>query len=608
MAGEANVELGITGLTGADEVGSGGFATVYRARQIAFDRLVAVKVFHDVSVDDATLATFHRECQAVGRVGGRKNILVVYDQGLTVSGRPYMTMPFLAGGSLQEMLQRRGRLPWREAVDLGVKLAGALQIAHQAAVLHRDVKPANVLLDDDGEPQLADFGIARLTDATRLTAGQASFTPAHVAPEVLTGSAPSPLVDVYALGSTIFELIAGHPAFVQGNDDSFFAVMRRVESAPVPDLRPLGVPDAVCRVIESAMAKDPAERPESAGAMAVQLNEAREPWHADTNVLPDQQRRPPPPPPPTPGLPPPPPPPWSPGGFGSSQPGAGYGPESSGGTGYLATGGPGYAPGASTGGAGYAPGASTGGPGYAPPSPPFPPPAATRPAPPGYVPPPTAPYPGPARSNGRHRGALYGGIAAAVVVIAVIVAVALLASNGKPNSNTTGTTSGTTAPTTPASTAPPGTTASAQQEAQSLNSLLSESSSDRSAIVSATNNIGNCVQLDQAQTALQMAAMSRMMLLSQLAQLNLAQVPNSGALVSSLSSAWQASMQADQAYAAWAGDRAGSGCGTPPSADSNWTAAQAADRDATTAKGSFVSAWNPVAAMYGLPQYTQAQI
>ncbi|MGH9123234.1 MAG: protein kinase domain-containing protein [Acidimicrobiales bacterium] len=104
---------------------------------------------------------------------------------------------------MQEMLQRSGRLPWREAVDLGVKLAGALQIAHQAAVLHGDVKPANVLLDDDGEPQLADFGIARLTDATRLTAGQASFTPAHVAPEVLTGSAPTPLVDVRFRGAGI---------------------------------------------------------------------------------------------------------------------------------------------------------------------------------------------------------------------------------------------------------------------------------------------------------------------------------------------------------------------------------------------------------------------
>ncbi len=290
MAVGRKAELGIKGLTDAVEIGRGGFAVVYRAYQPTFDRFVAVKVFNDLALDETIRETFRRECRAIGRLAGRPNILNVYQAGDTSSGKPYLLMAYLAGGSLQDRLDRDGPLPWAEVVDIGIKLARALQAVHTAGVLHRDVKPDNVLLSEDGEPELADFGIARLTDATRQTRIPRSFTPAHVAPEVLAGEAPTSAVDVYSLGSTLFALIAGRPAFLERRDDEFFVVAHRVQTVPVPDLlRPQGTPDAVWRAIAAAMAKNPIDRPPSAAAFAVVLEDSagRLP-HRDPSWIPGQ--------------------------------------------------------------------------------------------------------------------------------------------------------------------------------------------------------------------------------------------------------------------------------------------------------------------------------
>ena len=146
------------------------------------------------------------------------------------------------------------------------------------------------------------------------------------------------------------------------------------------------------------------------------------------------------------------------------------------------------------------------------------------------------------------------------------------------------------------------------QQAQSLNTLLAQSSSDRSEIHKLANDISNCGALGQDQATLQSAAQSRQTLLADLAQLNLTQLPTSASLLSSLNAAWQASMQADNDYAAWAGDLQAAGCGSPASSDSNWQAAQTADEQATAAKEQFVAEWNPIAEGLGLPQYTQAQM
>ena len=271
-------DLGIKGLVDAVEIGHGGFATVYRAFQPAFDRFVAVKVIDAVRLDDAAALRFERECKAIGRLSGRPNILDVYETGMTESGQPFLVMPFMPEGSLEDALRRTGPFSWREAVEIGRKVAAALDSAHGAGVLHLDVKPANILRSHDGDPKLADFGIARLTSAARTNLTGMAFSPEYAPPEMMRGEAPTVVADVYSLAATMFALVAGRPAFVERPDDDRFLVMHRTATEPVPDLlRPRGVPEPVSRAITHAMAKDAGDRPASPAEFAATLRAATAP-------------------------------------------------------------------------------------------------------------------------------------------------------------------------------------------------------------------------------------------------------------------------------------------------------------------------------------------
>lgn len=263
--------LGIPGIERAEVIGRGAYGIVYRAWQPAFAREVAVKVLSVAGLDDERRERFSRECAAMGRLSEHPHIVTVYDAGFTADGAPYLIMAYLPAGSLADRIRRRGPVPWREAVAVGIKLAGALESAHRAGILHRDVKPANVLVSGFGEPQLADFGLARVTREASVTrTGALTGTPAHAAPEMLTGTGASAASDVYSLASTLHELIAGRPAFV-GDGDTVYAVLQRVATEPVPDLTAHGVPAILARVLERAMAKDPGDRPRTAESFANEL-------------------------------------------------------------------------------------------------------------------------------------------------------------------------------------------------------------------------------------------------------------------------------------------------------------------------------------------------
>ena len=192
-------------------------------------------------------------------------------------GRPFLVMEHMTGGSLGQRIRRRGATGWEWAVDAGVKLAGALETAHRAGVLHRDVKPENILISAYGEPQLADFGISRFeTSGAQTTIGIVPFTPLYAAPEVLSGRPASPVSDVYSLGAAIFATIAGRAAFEADAADHVLAVLYRVANDPPPDLRKFGNPEAVCVVIERAMAKDPMNRQRSADDLGNELRAAQQ--------------------------------------------------------------------------------------------------------------------------------------------------------------------------------------------------------------------------------------------------------------------------------------------------------------------------------------------
>ncbi|MFF0457770.1 protein kinase [Nocardia africana] len=259
LGADVVAELRTAGLEDAEEIGHGGFGVVYRCAQPVLDRVVAVKVLTGDLEENRE--RFFREQRAMGRLTGHPNIVEVLEVGQTESGLPYLVMPFYLRGSLDGWIRRDGPLPVAEVLRLGVKMAGALETAHRAEVLHRDVKPSNILLTDYGEPALSDFGIAYLAGGFRTATGTVTGSPAFTAPEVLAGDPPSRGSDVYGLGSTLFCALTGHAAFERRSGEQVVAQFLRITSQSVPDLRERGIPDDLSAVIEAGMCRDNRNRP-----------------------------------------------------------------------------------------------------------------------------------------------------------------------------------------------------------------------------------------------------------------------------------------------------------------------------------------------------------
>ncbi|UZG55889.1 protein kinase domain-containing protein [Rhodococcus opacus] len=256
-------ELGGAGFGDVQEIGRGGFGVVYRCTQAELDRTVAVKVL-TVELDEENRARFFREQRAMGRLTGHPNIVNILQVGATDSGRPYIVMPYHPQDSLDVRIRRHGPLPVGEALRLGVKMAGAVETAHRLGILHRDVKPANILLTDYGEPELTDFGIAHVTGGFETATGAVTGSPAYTAPEVLGGEPPSPAADIYGLGATLFSALTGHAAFERRSGEQVVAQFLRITTQAVPDLREHGIPEDVSAVIARAMSREPGQRPATA--------------------------------------------------------------------------------------------------------------------------------------------------------------------------------------------------------------------------------------------------------------------------------------------------------------------------------------------------------
>jgi serine/threonine-protein kinase PknK len=253
-----------------ERAGEGGFSVVYRAHQQSLDRVVALKVLSVDAVDGDTMRRFVRECQITGRLTGHPNVVTVLDTGMTSGGRPYISMDYFERGSLRDRLSREGPLPVADVLRIGVKIAGALAATHEAEVLHRDVKPQNILVSRYGEPALADFGVARLVDSAEATHTNA-FTPHHAAPEVVNGQPPGVTSDVYALASSMYQLLAGNPAFRARSGTGIGPLMMRILNEPPPPIQRPDLPPQVFEVITKAMAKAPGDRYPSAVAFATRL-------------------------------------------------------------------------------------------------------------------------------------------------------------------------------------------------------------------------------------------------------------------------------------------------------------------------------------------------
>lgn len=285
------VALALDGFTELVEIGRGGNAIVYRATQTALGRSVALKVLDRQRLDEKGMRQFRREAAALGALSWHPNVVQVYDTRITGGGLPVLVMEYLPGGTFSEMA-RETPLSWEQASRVGVCLGDALSAAHHAGVLHRDIKPGNILVGPRGQPKLADFGVAAVESTFDTTGGQLGMSIAHTAPEVLDGSRSSEASDIYSFGSTLYELLAGRPAFVEYGDESIIQSIKRVANAPVPDLASRAVPPEVISVIERCMTKDPADRPGSMGEVVEALQAARIAHGADPVELPAWDHRP----------------------------------------------------------------------------------------------------------------------------------------------------------------------------------------------------------------------------------------------------------------------------------------------------------------------------
>ena len=257
----------IAGYSNLVLVGHGGFSHVYRVTQDTFHRRVAIKILSVAIVGADEQRRFRREAEIMGELSHHPNIVTVLDSGFTDEGKPFMVMDYFERGSIAQMIERSGPLPVPDVLRIGVKLAGALATAHQLGIVHKDIKPANVLVSGFGDPALADFGIAVRADSnTTFTAG--AITAAHAAPESLNGEAATTATDVYSLGSTLFSMLAGHNAF----EGSLLSVMRQVLDTPPPRIS-TSAPVHLIELVRSMMAKDPLARPRSAAIVGQQLQE-----------------------------------------------------------------------------------------------------------------------------------------------------------------------------------------------------------------------------------------------------------------------------------------------------------------------------------------------
>lgn len=264
----------LPGLSDLSVIGHGGNGVVYRAVQDQLRRVVAVKLL-ETRLDATTAERFAREGQALGMVSGHPNIVPVYLADTTASGEPYLVMQLCEGGSLADRIERDGPLPYPEVLELGVLLCGALQTAHDVGILHRDIKPANVLFDGYGVPRLADFGQAQHADVRLTRTGEVVATPGFAAPEVLRGAPATPRSDVYSLATTLVAALIGRAPFTKDTDENIAATLLRVIQEPAPDPRPLGVPDRAASLIEHAMSKAAAARPQSAREFGLALREVQ---------------------------------------------------------------------------------------------------------------------------------------------------------------------------------------------------------------------------------------------------------------------------------------------------------------------------------------------
>jgi len=251
-------------------IGEGGMGTVFKAVDTELGEVIAIKTLKQdfLQQDPTALERFKSEIRLARRISHR-NVVRTHDLGEN-SGIYFITMEYVEGKSLKELIRARGRLPLAITLSVGKQLARALEVAHEQGVIHRDIKPQNMVVEPDGVLKVMDFGIARLATRTPETgmtqAGTVIGTPEYMAPEQLSGGEVDHRVDIYAAGCVLYECLTGKPPFTADTPYQLIAKLLE-ETAPAPSTINAEVPAALDALVMAAIAKDPAGRPQTALAL-----------------------------------------------------------------------------------------------------------------------------------------------------------------------------------------------------------------------------------------------------------------------------------------------------------------------------------------------------
>ncbi|MGV9225073.1 Stk1 family PASTA domain-containing Ser/Thr kinase [Streptomyces albogriseolus] len=251
----------------------GGMATVYRALDTRLDRILALKVMHPSLASDATFVErFIREAKSVARLA-HPNVVQVFDQGAD-GGYVYLAMEYIAGCTLRDVLRERGALQARAALDILEPVLAALGAAHRAGFVHRDMKPENVLIGDDGRVKVADFGLVRSVDTVTNSTGTVLGTVSYLAPEQIEHGTADPRVDVYACGILLYEMLTGEKPH-DGDSPAIVLYKHLHDDVPPPSAVVPGLAPALDALVAAATARDAQARPADAVALFALAREAR---------------------------------------------------------------------------------------------------------------------------------------------------------------------------------------------------------------------------------------------------------------------------------------------------------------------------------------------
>jgi len=266
-------------------LGEGAQKVVYLVHDEALNRDCALSLIKAEMLDTEDLSRFRREAQAMAALGAQVNVVTVFDIG-EESGRPFLISEYIGGGDLRrELREVGGRFDIDRAIAIASDVAHALGLAHERGIIHRDIKPGNVWLTDQGTAKLGDFGLAATMDQTRLTqAGTMMGTAAYMSPEQGLGGEIDARTDLYALGAVVYEMVTGRPPFV--GDDALAVISQHINTAPVaPSWHNPAVPPALDSLILRLLATSPTERPQSAATVLAELNKIREAGLQEPGVL-----------------------------------------------------------------------------------------------------------------------------------------------------------------------------------------------------------------------------------------------------------------------------------------------------------------------------------